>query len=141
MLLNFRWADMEIEKFSFAGRLRECMSKGMLSISDLSIWLGRSRPAVNTWVKGRIPLTIYAHELQDRLQKLESLIEQQEGKPLVPHTVSMRTRKTYLLGLLDAALTFRPIPEPNTSKPRVAVRLHSAGKKARLGKDAGGTEQ
>jgi len=116
------------------------MSEGMLSISDLSIWLGRSRAAVNTWVKGRVPLTVYMPELESRLARLEAFIAAQEGKPLVPHSVSMMKRKTYILGLFNDALASRTIPEPDTSRARVVVRVRPPRKAARLGKNTGGTK-
>lgn len=89
---------------SLQERLRACMDEGSLSMSDISFWLGRSRPAVVGWVlHGREPRDIYKSEILRRLKVLERLILHRKGQPLVPHHVTMLDRRSYLKKVYDAA--------------------------------------
>jgi hypothetical protein len=83
-------------------RLRDCMERGSLSVSDLELWLGRSRPAVYGWVVyGREPRATIREELLYRTSLLERVIRESKG-PLVPHHVNQLHRRQYLKGLLYA---------------------------------------
>ena len=59
---------------TIAERLREVMDGGNLSISDLTLILGKSRPAVHGWALGREPREVYREEIVRRLRILEKMV-------------------------------------------------------------------
>jgi hypothetical protein len=92
----------------FSARLRLCMRRGSLTISDLARWFGRPIPTVRTWVlNGRTPCEGYYEESNRRLKILEKEIERRRGssriyRPLVPVEITKRERPLYLCRYFDA---------------------------------------
>lgn len=78
------------------------MKDGKLSISDLTLWLDRSRAAVNNWTRlNSRPRDIYLEEVTRRVRILETLIYRAKG-PLIPYSVGSRERPKFLKELYNA---------------------------------------
>lgn len=87
---------------SLGERLRTCMEDGRLSISDLHVWLGKSRGSVQNWARfDQQPRAEYYDEVLRRTKQLEMLIRKTHG-PLVPYTVGADRRPIYIRQLYNA---------------------------------------
>lgn len=89
---------------NLAGRLRRCMTAGLLNYSDLSRWFEVSRPSLVSWVEdARAPHSVRVPELDRRLKLLEAVIKR--GHFPVPFNLSQRQRPTYIRDTYHAANT------------------------------------
>lgn len=93
---------MSIKQRGIGERLRACMSRGKLSISDLALWMGRSRPTIQNWARFDVePSEVYREEALRRLKILETIVYKAKG-PLIPYSVGSFQRPGYLRELYNA---------------------------------------
>ena len=86
---------------SFTTRLLWCKEHGDMTVSDLSVWFGRPRATVNTWVNGRIPYGPAGRLAAAHLTLLENAIRKNKSLP-VPIDLSWTKRADYIRGVRDA---------------------------------------
>jgi len=77
----------------FGARLRTLAQEKGLTASDLTLWLGRPRPTIRTWLNG-------SHTIRDSsimrecARRLELLAKCSKLPP--PHDLSQRARRAYI---------------------------------------------
>lgn len=90
---------------TFHAQLDECRRKAALSTSDLAIWFGVPRTSIHNWLhKGMTPHAFKMPYLEMRLRLLTKAIARKNSPFPVPHFTSQYLRRSFIRGVLDAAL-------------------------------------
>lgn len=100
---------------SFTDRLRSCVERADMTISDAAVWFDRPRPTVRTWIEeGRTPAGPSGRLAFQRLDMLQSALHDRSRLP-IPADLSWRKRAEYIRGVRDAAERNARVPKMRTA--------------------------
>ena len=109
-----------MSKLSIQSRLREAMRKGNLTATDLAQWLDATRPTLNAWLRGVVPLENKREFLLDRIGVLEHTIRGKKRLPM-PLYVKRHQRKAYIEELKENAHHAIPPKNPPARRRKTVV--------------------
>lgn len=87
----------------FTTKLRACMTRADMTVSDLAVWFERPRATVNTWVNGRTPKGPSGRLAIAMLETLVWAVRNSTKLP-IPEHLSWPERTRHVQEIRDAAL-------------------------------------